>query len=165
VVHHGDPVGKRHHLVQFGRHNEHRHPLVAFGDDLLVHKLDRTDVKPASGLRRYEEFELPRQLASKDNLLLVSTGQRTRGGLRRGGTNVELGDLVLSVRFDSLHVDVAVRRERRLVNEVEYQVVLDRERGDHAVYGAVFRYEPDTRVQCALDGASQHFLAVEGDGP
>ena len=48
--HHDDAVGERHDLIQLGRDDEDRSPLVTGFDDLGMDVLDRTDVDAPCGL-------------------------------------------------------------------------------------------------------------------
>src|SRR6478735_8001245 len=94
AVEHGDPVRQLHDLVEFGGDDHDRSAVIAFGDDALVHELDRADVQAAGGLGGDEEPQRAGEFAGQHHLLLVAAREGADGGGDRGGADVEFLDFL-----------------------------------------------------------------------
>src|SRR5215472_4851097 len=168
LVHDGDAVGQGVDLVKLGRDDHHRHSLVTLGDQAFVHELDRADIQAAGRLADDHQLDFPAHLPGDHDLLLVATGQRP--GRRGGGLGPHV---VLLDALDRRFLDrVEVQRDtggvRRLVVDVEYEVVGDREVSHQAVLGTVLgdiadaRVEPATGRGVAQVGAVEQYRADRG---
>ena len=91
-VHHGDPVGERHDLVELAGDEQDGGAGVPLGDEPLVDELDGPDVHATGGLGGDEDAQRPGHLPCHDHLLLVAAGEPLGGLLRPAGTDVELRD-------------------------------------------------------------------------
>ena len=84
LVHHGDPVGQRQHLVEVLADQEHRDLPRRGLAQVAVHGLDRADVEAARRRRGHEHPRLARELAREHDLLQVPArelaGRRERAG-------------------------------------------------------------------------------------
>ena len=112
-----------------------------------MHELDRAYVQAAGRLADDHQFDVPAHLPGDHDLLLVAAGQRP--GRRRdgGGPHVVLLD-ALDRRFpDRVQVQREAGGVRRLVVDVEDEVVGDREVSHQAVLRPVLRDISDARVQ------------------
>ena len=92
VEHDQQPVGERHHLVEFGRHDQHRGAVVALFDDAGVDVLDRADVDAAGRLGGDDEVDVATELPGDDHLLLVAAGQGLELDVDVRGADVVLLD-------------------------------------------------------------------------
>ena len=116
AVHDGDPVGQLEDLVELGRHEQDRRPVVAHRMRLPVDELDAADVEAARRLVEDEQLQLPIELARDDQLLLVPARQRARR--RRSGDGVRtsyFGDALGGRLGDGREVAQDPARERRTV--------------------------------------------------
>ncbi len=123
VEHHEQPVGECHHLVEFGRDDQHGGAAVTLLDDPGVDVLDRADVDPAGRLRCDDEIDVATELASGDHLLLVAARQR-----RQFDVDAGRADVVLLDQFDGVIVSCApvhddAVRIRLVVVRVEHDVL------------------------------------------
>src|SRR5215471_18970250 len=169
LVHDGDTVGQGVDLVEFGRDDHHRHALVPLGHQAFVHELDRADVQAAGRLADDHQLDVPAHLPGDHDLLLVATGQRP--GRRGGGLgpHVVLLDALDRRFLDRVEVQCDTGGIRRLVVDVEYEVVGDREVSHQAVLGTVLGDIADARVEPAAGRGVTQVGAVKqyraGRGP
>src|SRR5436305_244471 len=80
AIEHGDAIGQREDLVELGRQQQDRGARGPNLQDLRVDPLDRTDVDAARGLRTDQHGQRALELASDDDLLLVTAGKRRHRG-------------------------------------------------------------------------------------
>ena len=127
AVDHADAVGEGEHLVELGRHEEHRGALVADLDDAAVDELDRPDVEPAGRLGHHEQLHVAGQLAGDDHLLLVAAREVATGHVRaRACGRRTRATSSRRVAADGVVVAQAPARERAAAVAVEHEVVGDR---------------------------------------
>src|SRR5579875_197131 len=165
LIHHGDAVGERVDLVELGGDDHDCHPAIALLDQAAVHELDRADVETAGGLAGKQQPDVPADLASQDDLLLVAAGQRADGGVDRGGAHVELGNAVTRMRPDRGEVEGHARGVRLPVVHVEDEVVGHGELAHQAILLAVLGDVPDAGSQPVPRAGIADVAAAEPDRP
>src|SRR5690606_4115912 len=131
-VHHGDPVGERHDLVELAGDEQDGGAGVPLGDEPLVDELDGPDVHATGGLGGDEDAQRPGHLPGHDDLLLVPAGERGDGVGDVGEPDVELLGPPAGVVDDDVRQHGAPPGEGRGVVQVEDEVLGDREGGDDA---------------------------------
>ncbi len=147
LVHDGDPVAQREHLVELGGHDQHRSPLVTLLDHSPVDVLDRADVQAPRRLGGHEQLDRPAELARDDHLLLVAAGQVVDLVEHARRPDVELLDQLGRRRHDRVPVEAQAVGERLEVVGVEHHVLGDRERRHQALLEPVLRHVRDAGLE------------------
>ena len=109
--------------------------------------LDRADVEAARRLCGDQDVRVARHLAGDDDLLLVAARKRAAGSLRAPATNVEVLDQLCRALEQSLRIEPARLRGRRVAVVVQRDVLRDRELEHEAAALPVFRDVPHAGVQ------------------
>ena len=123
-----DAVRERQDLVQLERDEQDRSALVALGDEPAVEVLDRADVEAARRLRGDQHLRVARDLAGRDDLLLVAARKAAGPRQRAAAADVELADQRCArARPAARGKSQPQLRVRRLRVVVEGDVLGDRE--------------------------------------
>ena len=120
LVHHEDPVGDGHDLIQLQRNQQHGLACVTLGNDLAVDIFDGAHVQATGGLDGDEQLGILVDLTGNDGLLLVAAGHGPgNGDGALTGTDVILLDEPLGIG-----ADVLAAQEAELIGELRFEVAL-----------------------------------------
>src|SRR5918995_924087 len=150
---HQNTIAEVHHLVEIEGDEEDAAALVTLGDELLVDELDRSHVEASGRLHGKKGVWLAMQLASDDQLLLVSSGERPGWSIRGGSANIERSHQPFSQCPAAGVVDPAARTEWCLFG-IPQEDVLGERKGEH---------QP-TAVTVLRDVGESHAAARVGAG-